>query len=140
MLLAVATQAATQTARHGAGVGNAAPSAPSLLGAVFALLLVLGLILAMAWVLKRLPGSGFRPAQGLRVVASLAVGAKERVVVVEVNGEQLLLGVSPGGVRTLHQLPEPLPQAPAPTLPSIKPFKQLPDFAQLLAQKLRKDK
>ncbi|WP_371182235.1 flagellar biosynthetic protein FliO [Xanthomonas sacchari] len=136
LLLAVATQ----TAKHGAGVGSAAPSAPSLVGAVFALLLVLGLILAMAWVLKRLPGSGFRPAQGLRVVASLAVGAKERVVVVEVNGEQLLLGVSPGGVRTLHHLPEPLPQAPAPTLPSIKPFKQLPDFAQLLAQKLRKDK
>ncbi|MBO9829661.1 flagellar biosynthetic protein FliO [Xanthomonas sp. A2111] len=136
LLLAVAAQ----TAKHGSGVGSAAPSAPSLVGAVFALLLVLGLILGMAWVLKRLPGSGFRPAQGLRVVASLAVGAKERVVVVEVNGEQLLLGVSPGGVRTLHQLPEPLPQAPAPTLPSIKPFKQLPDFAQLLAQKLRKDK
>ncbi|WP_369975255.1 flagellar biosynthetic protein FliO [Xanthomonas bundabergensis] len=133
-LLAAATQAART------GVGSAAPSPPSLLGAVFALLLVLGLILGMAWVLKRLPGSGFRPAEGLRVVASLAVGAKERVVVVDVNGEQLLLGVSPGGVRTLHRLPEPLPQAPAPSLPNLKQLKNLPDFAQLLAQKLRKDK
>ncbi|WP_369932691.1 flagellar biosynthetic protein FliO [Xanthomonas tesorieronis] len=132
--------AATQAAKSASGVGSAAPSPPSLVGAVFALLLVLGLILGMAWVLKRLPGSGFRPAEGLRVVASLAVGAKERVVVLEVNGEQLLLGVSPGGVRTLHRLPEPLPQAPAPSLPNLKQLKNLPDFAQLLAQKLRKDK
>nr|WP_218848058.1 flagellar biosynthetic protein FliO [Xanthomonas sp. JAI131] len=132
--------AATQAAKSASGVGSAAPSPPSLIGAVFALLLVLGLILGMAWVLKRLPGSGFRPAEGLRVVASLAVGAKERVVVVEVNGEQLLLGVSPGGVRTLHRLPEPLPQVPAPSLPNLKQLKNLPDFAQLLAQKLRKDK
>ncbi|OAX55088.1 flagellar biosynthetic protein FliO [Xanthomonas graminis] len=132
--------AATQAARSASGVGSAAPSPPSLIGAVFALLLVLALILGMAWVLKRLPGSGFRPAEGLRVVASLAVGAKERVVVIDVNGEQLLLGVSPGGVRTLHHLPEPLPQAPVPSLPNLKQLKHLPDFAQLLAQKLRKDK
>ncbi|KLD76997.1 flagellar biosynthetic protein FliO [Xanthomonas hyacinthi] len=132
--------AATQAARSASGVGSAAPSPPSLLGAVFALLLVLGLILAMAWVLKRLPGSGFRPAEGLRVVASLAVGAKERVVVVEVNGEQLLLGVSAGGVRSLHHLPEPLPQAPPSSLPDLRQLRHLPDFAQLLAQKLRKDK
>ncbi|SBV89230.1 flagellar biosynthetic protein FliO [Xanthomonas graminis] len=133
--------AATQAAKSASGVGSAAPSPPSLIGAVFALLLVLGLILGMAWVLKRLPGSGFRPAEGLRVVASLAVGAKERVVVLEVNGEQLLLGVSPGGgVRTLHRLPEPLPQAPAPSLPNLRQLKHFPDFAQLLAQKLRKDK
>ncbi|MFC6842141.1 flagellar biosynthetic protein FliO [Xanthomonas theicola] len=132
--------AAAQAAKTASGVGSAAPSPPGLFGAVLALLLVLGLILGMAWVLKRLPGGGFRPADGLRVVASLAVGAKERVVVVEVNGEQLLLGVSPGGVRTLHRLPEPLPLAPAPALPNLKQLKHLPDFAQLLAQKLRKDK
>ncbi|QDI03558.1 flagellar biosynthetic protein FliO [Xanthomonas cerealis pv. cerealis] len=132
--------AATQAAKSASGVGSAAPSPPSLIGTVFALLLVLGLILGMAWVLKRLPGSGFRPAEGLRVVASLAVGAKERVVVIDVNGEQLLLGVSPGGVRTLHHLPEPLPQAPAPSLPNLRQLKHFPDFAQLLAQKLRKDK
>jgi len=53
--------------------------------------------------------------------------------VVEVNGQQLLLGVSAGGISTLHVLPEPLPATPAPNL------RQLPNFAQLLSQKLRKD-
>lgn len=105
-------------------------------GAVMALLMVLALIVGLGWLLKRLPGSGFRPAEGIKVVASLNVGAKERVVVVDINGQQLLLGVTAGGIRTLHQLTEPLPQTPPPALPNLK---QLPNFAQLLAQKLRKE-
>ncbi|ATS63669.1 flagellar protein [Xanthomonas citri pv. fuscans] len=128
--------AAAPVAAKATQVGAQAPSSPSLFGAVFALLLVLVLIVGLGWLLKRMPGSGFRSTEGLRVVTSLAVGAKERVVVVEVNGQQLLLGVTAGGISTLHTLPEPLPTAPAPTLPA---FKQLPNFAQLLAQKLRKD-
>ena len=128
--------AATQAAKSASGVGSAAPSPPSLIGAVFALLLVLGLILGMAWVLKRLPGSGFRPAEGMKLVASLNVGAKERVVVVEVNGQQLLLGVTAGGINALHTLPEPLPP-PAPV--RVPDLKNLPNFAQLLQQRLRKD-
>ena len=119
-----------------AAVGQHAAAAPSMLGAIAALLAVLALIVALGWLLKRLPGSGFRPSQGLKVVASLNVGAKERVVVVEVNGTQLLLGVTAGGICALHQLPEPLPAAAGPTLP---PLKNLPNFAQLLNQKLRKE-
>lgn len=119
-----------------AKVGQHAAAAPSMFGAVLALLAVLALIVGLGWLLKRMPGSGFRPAEGLRVVASLTVGAKERVVVVEVNGEQLLLGVTAGGINTLHRLPEPLP-TPAPArLPDLK---HLPNFAQLLQQRLRKE-
>lgn len=117
-------------------VGQHAAAAPSMFGAVLALLAVLALIVGLGWLLKRMPGSGFRPAEGLRVVASLNVGAKERVVVVEVNGEQLLLGVTAGGIRTLHQLPAPLP-TPAPA--RLPDFKHLPNFAQLLQQRLRKE-
>ncbi len=117
-------------------VGSHAASAPGMMSAFLALLLVLGLIVGLAWLLRRMPGSGFRPAEGLRVVASLQLGAKERMVVVEVGGQQLLLGVSTGGVSLLHTLPEPLPPVPAPKLPDLK---NLPNFAQLLAQRLRKD-
>ena len=134
-LLAVAAQAAP-VAHQARQVGSQAPAAPGLFGAVFALLLVLGLIVGLGWLLKRMPGSGFRPSAGLRVVASLPLGAKERVVVVEVNNEQLLLGVTAGGINVLHTLPEPLPVPPPAKLPDLK---KLPDFAQLLAHKLRKD-
>ncbi|MFT4249005.1 MAG: flagellar biosynthetic protein FliO [Pseudomonas sp.] len=135
-MIAVLATAATPAAGHAAQLGSQAPSSPGLFGAVFALLLVLGLIVGLGWLLKRLPGSGFRPAAGLKLVASLPLGPKERLVVVEVNGEQLLLGVSAGGISALHALPAPLPPTPAATLPQ---FRQLPHFAQLLAQKLRKE-
>ncbi len=120
-----------------AKVGQHAAAAPSMFGAVLALLAVLALIVGLGWVLKRLPGSGFKPAEGLRVVASLNVGAKERVVVVDVNGQQLLLGVTAGGINTLHQLPEALPTPEPARLPDLK---NLPNFAQLLQQRLRKEK
>ena len=50
--------------------------------------------------------------------------------------QQLLLGVTAGGINTLHTLPEPLPP-PAPV--RVPDFKNLPNFAQLLQQRLRKD-
>ncbi|HET6395731.1 MAG TPA: flagellar biosynthetic protein FliO [Pseudoxanthomonas sp.] len=134
MIPLLATAAAA--ARPAAQAAAQAPGTPGLLGAFMALLLVLGLILGLAWLLRRLPGAGFRPADGLRVVASLPLGAKERAVVIEVGGRQLLLGVSAGGVALLHALPEPLPPAEPVRLPQIK---DLPDFAQLLARRLRKD-
>ena len=120
----------------GPQVGQHAAAAPSLFGAVLALLAVLALVIGLGWLLKRMPGSGFRPAEGMKVVASLSVGAKKRVVVVEVNGQQLLLGVTAGGINTLHTLPEPLPP-PAPV--RVPDLKNLPNFAQLLQQRLRKD-
>ena len=134
MIPLLATAAAA--ARPAAQAAAQAPGTPGLLGAFMALLLVLGLILGLAWLLRRLPGAGFRPADGLRVVSSLPLGAKERAVVIEVGGRQLLLGVSAGGVALLHALPEPLPPAEPVRLPQIK---DLPDFAQLLARRLRKD-
>lgn len=95
-------------------------------GAVAALIVVIALILALAWLAKRMPvlggGAGSNPA--LRLVGSLALGPRERLVVVAVGDTQLLLGVGAGGTRTLHTLSQPLPLAAATT----------PAFAQLLAQ------
>ena len=131
-----ASAALAVTATPVAAPAAHAPSSPGLAGAFFALLLVLGLILGLAWLLRRLPGAGFRPVEGLRVVASLQLGAKERAVVVEVGGQQLLLGVTAAGISRLHELPQPLPPAEPPRLPNLK---DLPNFAQLLSQRLRKD-
>lgn len=68
------------------------------------LALILGGFAALAWAARRyLPGMG---AQGaVKVVASTAVGPRERVVVIEVGDTWLLLGVGGGNVRLLHTLP-----------------------------------
>jgi len=94
-----------------------------MISALLALALVIGLIFALAWLLRRLPGTGLRPGDGLRVVAGVALGSKERAVVVEINGRQLLLGVTPGSISLLYSLDSPLPE-PTPA--------RLPEFAKLL--------
>ncbi len=84
-------------------------SAGSALQILAALLLVLGLILGMAWLLRRfgsLPGSG--GSGPLRVLTSAMVGQRERVVLVQVGERQLLLGVAPGRVEMLHVLEQPV--------------------------------
>ena len=130
------TQPLQASVARPAQVGHHAPELPGMGGAVAALLLVLGLIIGLSWLLKRMPGAGLRAADGLRVVASIPLGARERAAVVQVGSEQLLLGIGAGGVRTLHVLAEPLPD-PAAARASAP---ALPDFRQLLAQRLRKDR
>ena len=73
-------------------------------GLVLSLLGVLGVFIGLAWLARRfLPVAG---GQGmLKVVASLSVGARERVVVIELAGERLVLGVGGGQVNLLARLP-----------------------------------
>lgn len=91
-------------------VPSLALAAPDTAASMFTVVVSLGLILggfvAVAWLARRyLPGMG---AQGaVRVVGTTAVGARERVVVVEVDNTWLLLGVGGGNVRLLHTLPRP---------------------------------
>jgi len=96
------------------------------IAAILALGLVIGLIFALAWIVRRLPGTGLRLDDGLRIIAGVSLGSKERAVVVDINGKQLLLGVTPGAVSLLHILDTPLPEK----LPA-----KLPEFASLLKRR-----
>ena len=73
-----------------------------------ALVLTIGVLLACAWLVKRTQSGGLSRPSGLRVIANLSLGGKERLCVVEVGQTQLLLGVSPGSVAVLTELPEPI--------------------------------
>lgn len=77
------------------------------------LLLVLAAVFAAAWVVRRMRGFGkFSSGGALHIVTEIAVGTKERAVLVQVGNQQLLLGVAPGRVTTLHVLPEPVSTQP----------------------------
>lgn len=82
--------------------------AGSLLQLVLGLGLVLALIGGAAWASRRFGRLPLGPGNGLRVLGAVAVGARERVVLVEVGEAQLLLGVAPGRVQALHVLAKPL--------------------------------
>lgn len=80
--------------------------AGGLLQVTLALLLVLAAVFAAAWAMRRLRGFGQRAPGAIEILADVAVGQKERAVLVQIGKQQLLLGVAPGQVRTLHVLPE----------------------------------
>jgi flagellar protein FliO/FliZ len=114
-----APQAAPMT--HGGGIGG--------LGEVtLALLVVLAVIFALAWVLKNMRGFGNRHGSALDVLAQVPLGQKERAVLLKVGSTQLLIGVAPGRVDTLYVLPEPLDlsrASPAPATDGTPTFRSL---------------
>lgn len=69
---------------------------------------VVFLIVAMAWVMRRMGGVPGTSAGALRVLGGLSMGTRERVVLIQVGDTQLLLGVAPGRVETLYVLDEPI--------------------------------
>ncbi|CAH0317202.1 flagellar biosynthetic protein FliO [Pseudomonas brassicacearum] len=119
---------ATAAAAPATGSGVAGQLAQLVLG----LLLVLGLIFLLAWLLRRVQQAG--PAgkgQVIDIVGSRALGPRDRLVLVQVGNEQILLGLSPGTITALHVLKEPV------QVPSAEPAS--PEFAQRLMELLGKD-
>lgn len=109
------------------------------------LFVVLAMIVAAGWLLRRLQhragmgptGSGRRRNQVITVVAQQMLGAREKVVVVDVEGTWLVLGVTQQHMQTLHTLPRPAEDTPAtPDDPSgtAKP----PRFADALSIQLKR--
>jgi flagellar protein FliO/FliZ len=91
---------------------TAATAAPNsyapvgMLQVVLGLVLVLGLILGTGWVMRRINPSA-RSGSVIKVISAASVGQRERVVLVEVSGSWLLLGVASGQVNLLQSLPKP---------------------------------
>jgi flagellar protein FliO/FliZ len=73
---------------------------------VIGLAAVLALVLAIAWLLRRFSGLRGTGSGVIRVIGGAAVGQRERIVLVEVGGTWLLVGVAPGQVRALHTMPK----------------------------------
>lgn len=87
------------------------PSAGSLMQTIFALTLVLGLLFGLAWIMKRFGPRMQTGAGGLRIVGALNLGGRERIMVVEIGDQWIVVGASPGRVNALATMPK---QAGAP--------------------------
>ncbi|SUW63222.1 Flagellar protein fliO [Buttiauxella agrestis] len=97
-----------------------------------ALTTIIVFILLAAWVAKRF---GFAPKTGsskeMKVSASCSVGARERVVIVDVQDARLVLGVTAGQITHLHTL------AAATVSETVAPA-QSADFRELMKNSLMK--
>ncbi len=97
-------------------------SGSSVVQAFVGLLIIVGLLLLAAFFMRRIYGG--RPfGQGpMKLLGGIAVGNRERILLVEVQDTWLVIGLAPGQIRTLHTLPKgELPQG-ATGLPGTQPF------------------
>ncbi len=89
---------------------------------LLSLVLVVVTIIALAFLVKR-----FNPhlatSEDFKVVRSLTLGTKERLLVVEIDNKQHLLGVTPNAINYLYELQKPLPEREM--TPLAKQFSQL---------------
>ncbi|MCW8107631.1 flagellar biosynthetic protein FliO [Alteromonas ponticola] len=75
----------------------------SVLSIFLSLLLVVAIIFALAYVMRRFNVTHSSNGQ-LKVVASMMAGAKERIMVIEVGDEQHLVGITSQSISHLSKL------------------------------------
>jgi flagellar protein FliO/FliZ len=131
-------EAVPAPARRFAAPGAAASLPQTGMGGVgqvtVALLIVLALVFALAFLLKRMRAATGAGPDGIEVLAQASLGAKERAVVIRVDGTRFLLGVASGQVSLLQVMSPAVPTVPAPPAAAASTGK--PNFAQLLRRSL----
>ena len=115
VLLGLGTAAGSPAAAPAAA---AAVPAAGIAQVVFGLAVVLALVGGAAWLLKRSSGNRSTVPGLIRIMSAASIGPRERIVLVEVAGTWLVVGVAPGQVRALHAMPrseaDAVSDAPAP--------------------------
>lgn len=79
-------------------------AAESMTKMVIGLALVLVIIIAIAWLLKRFSIIPTAATGHIKIVSAASVGQRERIVIVEIGETCLVLGVAPGQVNMLHSM------------------------------------
>lgn len=111
-------------------------AADQVLPAIGALLVVLGLILALAWIARRWLRTPGLSRSGFTILGALSIGPREKLLLVEIGGQQVLLGVTPGSVTSLQTLVKPIDLNAAPIEATAKDGAPKPasPFAAALAR------
>ena len=107
-LLYVVFLASAASAWAGVGANDSAvTSGIAFFQMLAGLAIVIGLLLGTAFLMRRLNGGrAFGQAGPMRIVAQLMISARERVVLLEVGEQWVVVGVVPGQIKTLHTLPK----------------------------------
>lgn len=104
---ATETTVAATTSAQGNGM-----NAMNIMNVFGSLIIVLGLLFGLAWLYKKLaiklPGSSH-----IKIVSSVMLGPRERLLVIEVQGKQRVLGVTANQINMLFELDQPLVDDPA---------------------------
>jgi len=129
LAIAAATPAASPAAVPATAPGSLGGQLAQM---VFGLLLVVGLIFFLAWALRRMQGATPKGGQVIEIVGSRAIGPRDRLLLVQVGKEQILIGHTPGSIEALHVMAEPV-EVP------VSARQATPEFAQRLMELMGKD-
>jgi len=135
-----------QAALAGARPANApapnnvlAAQAPSAAGSLVQTILSLGFVIALlvglAWLLKRFGPKHITGGTTVKLVGALSVGARERILVVEVGEQWIVVGASPGRMNALATMPR--QEIDESTLASAQPVPGA-NFAEWFKQTIEK--
>jgi flagellar protein FliO/FliZ len=97
------------------------------------LILILGLIYGLSWFVKRFSQGGFTQNSTIKMLSAMPLGTRERIMLVDVGGKQILLGITATTINTLHVFDDPVIN----TTENIKPATS--DFSQKLMALLQKN-
>lgn len=89
---------------------NVAPigSGRHLVSVTLALFGIIALIFAISWFVKRFGQGGFAQNQHIKILSTMPLGTRERIVLLDAGGQQLLLGITATAINTLHVFDEPV--------------------------------
>lgn len=99
-------------------------SGSHLLNVTLGLIAIIGLIFALSLFVKRFGSGTFSANTQLKIISSMPLGTRERIVLIDAGGQQLLLGITPTNINTLHVFADPIVVDSKPELQS--------DFSQKL--------
>ncbi|MBU2863168.1 flagellar biosynthetic protein FliO [Reinekea forsetii] len=72
------------------------------------LILIVGLIFACAWLVRRMSGGLSVNQRHIQVLSVMPLGTREKLMIIKAAHETLLIGVTPNGINTLHRYDEPI--------------------------------
>jgi len=98
-------RAANAQAPGNALAAQAPSAAGSLVQTVLSLGFVIALLVGLAWLLKRFGPKHITGGTKVKLVGALSVGARERILVVEVGEQWIVVGASPGRMNALATMP-----------------------------------
>ncbi len=80
-----------------------------ILGLGASMLIVVAAVVGLGWLYTRFRFNGSGSADVINIVASRALGPKERLLLIEVANQQLLVGLTASQLSTLHTFENPVP-------------------------------
>ena len=124
-LIALPAQADADSAAT--DLGSSLFTGDYLLQVVGSFFLVICVLLAVMLLLKRFNTIGNSNGGHIEILANAPLGQRERAVLLQVGEEQILVGVAPGNVTTLHHISHPVPRSESETSMT---FKEVWNFAR----------